>query len=52
MAEKETKKDTKKAVKKEVKQSFWLKRISTPVGFVILLAELALAVGIGLVVCL
>ncbi|MGI6716977.1 MAG: hypothetical protein ACOX3X_07300 [Eubacteriales bacterium] len=45
-------KDTKKEVKKETKQSFWLKRISTPVGLIILFAELALAVGIGLVVCL
>jgi hypothetical protein len=45
-------KDVKKEVKKEKKQSFWEKRISTPVGLIILFVELAIVIGIGLLICL
>ena len=45
-------KDVKKEVKKEKKQSFWEKRISTPAGLIILFVELAIVIGIGLLICL
>jgi hypothetical protein len=53
MAEKEIKKTAEKTVMKgEEKKCFLFKRVSTLTGTLIILAALAIAVGIGLIVCL
>ncbi len=47
-----TGKVNKKDVKKSKKLSFWVKSIPTVVGLAILLAELAIFIGIGILICL
>lgn len=52
MADKKPAKKDTKDPKKLNKQCLWLRRVPTSVGLLIFFAALAIAVGIGLIVCI